>query len=419
MDYFTVSQINAYIKKVIDMDVVLSNIIVKGEISNYKKHYSGHSYFSIKDENSSLKTVMFKSYGDRIKFAPEDGMSVFITGKISVYERDGQYQLYAYDMQPEGIGSLNLAFNQLKEKLEKEGLFDIEKKKQLPKYPKKIGIVTSATGAALQDILNVSKRRYPLCQMVVYPSLVQGENAKYEIVKGIEYFNENKSVDIIITGRGGGSMEDLWAFNEEIVARAIYESEIPLISAVGHETDFTISDFVSDKRAPTPSAAAEIALPAVDAIFENINKMKNDINYKAKIYLSNLEDRITNYIISLSRLNIDKKLEDSLDKAKKLKKELQKNAIYILDRKKIDLDNSKKRLMALDPQNVLDRGYSILLRENIPVSSVNNIEVGMNYLIRLKDGTIKIKAEEIVMKESSNEWNEFWKENKNHWRHIK
>lgn len=248
----TVSQLNRFIKQMMDGTPILNNIWVKGEISNYKQHYSGHCYLTLKDEGGVLKAVMFKSSALRLAFAPENGMKVLARGRVSVYERDGAYQLYIEEMQPDGVGSLHIAYEQLKAKLLEEGLFDEAHKKPLPQYPSTIGVVTATTGAAVRDIINVLSRRYPCAKVLIYPTLVQGEGASAGIVEAIEYFNHQRCADVLIVGRGGGSIEDLWAFNEEATARAIYASEIPIVSAVGHETDFTIADFVADLRAPTP-----------------------------------------------------------------------------------------------------------------------------------------------------------------------
>ena len=261
MTVLTVSQVNTYIKALIDEAAPLKSIYLTGEISNFKRHFpSGHLYFTLKDEKSQIKAVMFKTSASRLRFEPNDGMKVIIRGRISVFERNGEYQIYAEDMQPDGLGALNLAFEQLKEKLYNEGLFDESYKKPLPKYPSKIGVATSSTGSVIQDIKDVCKRRYPICEIVLVQTLVQGASASGDIVKSIKLLDSMEDIDLIIVGRGGGSLEDLWAFNTEEVARAVFECNKPVISAVGHETDTTICDFVADLRAPTPSAAAELAV---------------------------------------------------------------------------------------------------------------------------------------------------------------
>ena len=269
MNVITVTQLNTYIKSILDENPVLKTIYIKGEISNFKHYYkSGHMYLTLKDSNCQLKAVMFSSYASRLKFRPENGMSVICRGRISAYEKDGVYQLYIEDMQPDGIGSLSIAFEQLKEKLEKEGLFDLSHKKSIPKYPQKIGVATSNMGAAIEDIKNIIKRRYPVAELVVAPTIVQGDAAPEDIVKSIKLLDSIDDIDVIIVGRGGGSLEDLWAFNTEIVARAVFECKKPIISAVGHETDFTICDFVADLRAETPSAAAEKAVPDINELMK-------------------------------------------------------------------------------------------------------------------------------------------------------
>ena len=258
---FTVSEVNEYINKLLRGDIILRNLNVEGEISNFKLHSSGHMYFSIKDDNSRLRCVMFRGQSRLLKFLPEEGMKVIVKGYVALYERDGQYQLYIQEMQPAGIGALYLAYEQLKEKLEREGLFYESTKKPLPFLPERIGVVTSPTGAAIRDIISVINRRNPNVEIIIYPVLVQGTESKEQIVEAIDYFNKNNYVDVIIVGRGGGSIEELWSFNEEVVARSIFSSKIPIVSAVGHETDFTIADFVADMRAATPSAAAELVIP--------------------------------------------------------------------------------------------------------------------------------------------------------------
>ena len=262
----TVCELNNYIKDVIDNDMMLNNVYIKGEISNFKNHYSGHMYFTLKDEKSLIKCVMFKSYTGNLDFVPKDGMNVVVLGTVSVFERDGVYQIYVKGMEEDGMGALYKAYEQLKEKLQDEGLFDEKYKKKIPMLPTSIGVVTSSTGAVIRDIINVTTRRFPKVNIKLFPSQVQGKGAAQTIVKAIEYFNFEKNVDLIIVARGGGSLEDLWPFNEEVTARAIFKSEIPIISAVGHETDFTIADFVADLRAPTPSAAGELAVPSLDEV---------------------------------------------------------------------------------------------------------------------------------------------------------
>ena len=267
----TVTELNSYIKRIFDSDRLLGAITVKGEISNLTNHRSGHIYFSLKDEGGQVKAVMFRSYAEKLKFMPEDGMKVIVRCSVSVYPQSGIYQLYVTSMQPDGIGALYLAYEQLKARLEAEGLFSSEFKKEIPAIPERIGVITSPTGAAVRDIINVIGRRFPLAKIYLYPSLVQGDGADGNLIAALDYFDKTKLVDVIIIGRGGGSIEDLWAFNSEWLARKIFECSIPVISAVGHETDFTICDFVSDLRAPTPSAAAELAVPDIRELFLRID----------------------------------------------------------------------------------------------------------------------------------------------------
>jgi len=278
----SVTQLNKYIKGKVDSDEYLNNVLVKGEISNFKHHYTGHMYFTLKDENSLIKCIMFKTYTSHLAFIPKDGMKVVILGTVSVFERDGVYQIYCKAMQDDGIGNLYTAYKELKEKLQKEGLFDKEIKKSIPFMPTVIGVLTSKTGSVIRDIINVSTRRNPNVYIKLFPVPVQGEGAAEKIAEAIRIMNDKKLADVIILARGGGSLEDLWPFNEEIVARAIYNSELPIISAVGHETDFTIADFVADLRAPTPSAAAELAVPDIQEVYKKINNYENRLKQSLK-----------------------------------------------------------------------------------------------------------------------------------------
>lgn len=387
-----VSELNNYIKSVIDNDERLNTVYIRGELSNFKRHYTGHLYFTLKDETSLIKCIMFKSYTTYLNFEPKDGMSVVILGTVSVFERDGVYQIYAKGMEPDGMGALYTAYEQLKEKLSLEGLFDEKYKKPIPVLPKAIGVVTSKTGAVIRDIINVTTRRFPNVNIKLYPSAVQGEGAAETIVKGIEFFNMEKNVDTIIIGRGGGSLEDLWPFNEEITARAIFASELPIISAVGHETDFTIADFVADLRAPTPSAAGELAVPDI-----------NEVKWK----IQNINGRLSNALKKKSD-NLKIKL-DSLKNAKVLKEPLE-----IVHRKMLDTDKYIKdlekvfglkikdnhiklatqmgRLENLSPLKTLMRGYSVV--ENLEGKVINSVEqltTGDVISIRLTDGSKNAK----------------------------
>ena len=382
-----VTQLNMYVKSVLDSDLLMQNVFVVGEISNFTNHYrTGHYYMTLKDENSCIKAVMFRSSNQRLKFMPESGMSVIVRGRVSLYERDGQYQLYIEDMQPDGIGALNLAFEQLKKKLEAEGLFDDAFKKEIPFRSRRIGVVTSATGAVIQDIKNVVSRRYPLAEIILAPVEVQGVNAAPQIAAAIDQFNSGDFADVLIVGRGGGSLEDLWAFNEEIVARAVFRSEIPVISAVGHETDFTICDFVADLRAPTPSAAAELAVPDI----------RDDISFITSALVSN-ENLINKHINTESE-----KLRYICDKLKLLRPvnliDDKMNTVSLLYahslalvESRLDNEISRFRILcakldSLNPIKVLSRGYSIILKDSKIVNSVNEISRGDKIAIKLSDG---------------------------------
>ncbi len=390
----SVSEINSYIKVLMDHDMMLNKVLIKGEISNFKHHYSGHMYLTLKDDKSVIKAVMFKGSNQTLKFKPEDGMKVIVQGKITVYERGGQYQLYIEQMQPDGVGALHIAFEQLKNKLAKEGLFDQSIKKDLPKYPRVIGVVTSATGAAIRDILNVLRRRYPLAEVLIYPVLVQGEQACYQIVEGINYFNKERKVDIIITGRGGGSIEELWAFNEEVVARCIAASDVPVISGVGHETDFTIADFVADMRAPTPSAAAEIAVPSQNELRNKLNHYLSRLMYLMNKELEGKRVRLNNLKQSsyfrnpMDKINQHRLMLDTLDK------NLYNNIILQIGNKKEVFATLCAKLDALSPLAVLSRGYAIAKKmDNKVLKSVNEVKLDEEIDIQLSDGNIFCKVE--------------------------
>ena len=380
----TVSQINGYVKKILDHNIILNNVWIKGEISNFKHHYSGHLYITLKDEGGVLKAVMFRSSAQSLTFEPSDGMKVLARGRISVYEAGGAYQLYIEEMIPDGVGELYIAYEQLKKQLAEEGLFDEVHKKPIPQFPKRVGVVTASTGAAVRDIINVITRRYPMAEIVIYPAQVQGTGAAQSVVRAIEYFNATKEVDTLIVGRGGGRIEDLWAFNEVITARAIYASQIPIISAVGHETDFTIADFVADLRAPTPSAAAEIAVPSMIELRNRINIDQNRIsqNVVGRIESSRLllkrfkmktpKDRIDDYNLKLDSLL--KSMENSLKmKTMTLKRQFAEQTA---------------KLDALSPLQTLSRGYSIPTTEDgTVIRSAEEMKKGMEFTLRLKDGS--------------------------------
>ena len=379
----TVSQINAYVKKILDHNIILNNVWVKGEISNFKHHYSGHIYITLKDEGGLLKAVMFRSAASTLTFEPSDGMKVRARGRVSVYEAGGSYQLYIEEMIPEGVGELYIAYEQLKKQLEEEGLFDSRYKKPIPEYPKAVGVVTASTGAAVRDIINVITRRYPLSEIILYPAKVQGKGAAESVVKAIEYFNATKEVDTLIVGRGGGSIEDLWAFNEEITARAIFKSEIPIISAVGHETDFTIADFVADLRAPTPSAAAEIAVPSAlelkSRIMAGQSRIQNNILGRiegGRLLLNRFKMRTPKDRIDEYNLRVDS-LVRSMENSVKMKT-LALRRSFAAEAAKLD---------ALSPLQTLSRGYSIPTKEDgTVIRSAKEMKSGDEFVLRLKDG---------------------------------
>ncbi|MBQ9599884.1 MAG: exodeoxyribonuclease VII large subunit [Clostridia bacterium] len=374
---------NAYVKKILDHNIILNNVWVKGEISNFKHHYSGHIYITLKDEGGLLKAVMFRSAASTLAFEPSDGMKVRARGRVSVYEAGGSYQLYIEEMIPEGVGELYIAYEQLKKQLEEEGLFDSRYKKPIPEYPKAVGVVTASTGAAVRDIINVITRRYPLSEIILYPAKVQGKGAAESVVKAIEYFNATKEVDTLIVGRGGGSIEDLWAFNEEITARAIFKSEIPIISAVGHETDFTIADFVADLRAPTPSAAAEIAVPSAlelkSRIMAGQSRIQNNILGRiegGRLLLNRFKMRTPKDRIDEYNLRVDS-LVRSMENSVKMKT-LALRRSFAAEAAKLD---------ALSPLQTLSRGYSIPTKEDgTVIRSAKEMKSGDEFVLRLKDG---------------------------------
>ena len=391
----TVTQLNMYVRTLLESTECLKDVYVVGEISNFTNHYkTGHFYFSIKDESGLIRAVMFKTYTGNLKFTPQNGMRVICRGRVSLYERDGQYQMYVSSMQPDGLGALSLAFEQLKEKLQKEGLFDDIHKKPIPKIPLKIGVITSPTGAAFQDVLNVLKRRFPVAKVILFPVLVQGDNAAPQMVKALELCNKHNAADVIIIGRGGGSIEDLWAFNDEALARAIFASRIPVISGVGHETDFTISDFVADLRANTPTAAAELATPD-----------------RAELTLA-LAQKKAYLLTALKRSFGEKRLMlQAIEN-----KQCLKNPLYSVNMHRMELDNIQNRftqsfknrvatdrkifsssvatLHAMSPLAVLARGYSVTLKDNIPITSVKDLQTGDMITVKLNKGSINARVED-------------------------
>ncbi|MEF2095878.1 exodeoxyribonuclease VII large subunit [Bacillus sp. CFBP9009] len=439
--YLSVSALTKYIKRKFDADPHLQNVYIKGEISNFKQHTSGHMYFTLKDEKARLLSVMFAANNKGMKFLPENGMKVLVKGDISLYEAGGQYQLYVKSMAPDGVGDLYLAYEQLKKKLEAAGLFLAEHKKPIPQYPKSVGVITSPTGAALRDILITIKRRYPIARIIVYPALVQGNNAAKSIAKAISMANARAESDVLIVGRGGGSIEELWAFNEEIVAESIYDSDIPVISAVGHETDFTIADFVADMRAPTPTGAAELAVPHLNEILERLMNRKNRLTrsiqeavnfertrltrmersyafrYPHKMYEQKLEqldktmDRLgrtsTRYFMKkrdeLNQLNEILKKQHPEQAVKNAKDELRQHA-KVLRRAMEAIYRQKSQqfvhitatLSALSPLKIMERGYGLVFAEDETlVKSTQQVSKGDKIAVSIKDGTLECEIKEI------------------------
>jgi exodeoxyribonuclease VII large subunit len=386
----TVSALNNYVKKMIDSDFILSNLNIKGEISNFKMHSSGHLYFSLKDEGSKINCIMFKTNAMNLNFLPKDGESVVVKGRVSVYEKDGAYQLYCTEMKQEGIGQLYVAFQELKNKLEKQGLFDISHKRPIPKHPDKIGIITSPTGAAVRDIINVARRRNKAVELVLYPALVQGENASEDIIKGLSILNGMKDIDVIILARGGGSIEELWAFNNEKLAHAVYNSKKPVITGVGHETDFTIVDFVSDMRAPTPSAAAEIAVPSLNVLSDTIEGYKRHLNISMANNLRDINNKISmlnktiethspmNYIANQYNHidNLQNRLLFSINSKLQLKKEKLSKVNAVID--------------AHNPLKVLNKGYALLQETSGKlITEMEQLKNNEEVHITIKEGRAK------------------------------
>ena len=393
--YLTVTALTKYIKYKFDHDYHLEDVLLEGEISNFKHNSRGHFYFTLKDDSAQISATMFVSSARNVKFEPTDGMKVFVRGNVTVYEPSGTYQINVKEMKSSGLGDLYLAYEKLKKELEKEGLFDPIHKKPIPRFPKTIGVITSPTGAAIKDIINTITRRYPLCSVILYPAIVQGTDSKDDVAKQIKKANSDNLCDVLIVGRGGGSIEDLWAFNEKVVAYAIYESNIPIISAVGHEIDFTIADFVSDVRAATPTAAAEIATPNIDTLKQNIayyvdtyTKRINFIIEQDKLKLMNIDKRI-DAKNPLSILDFKKKLLDK--NVEKLNTSISK--IILLKKHNYDLIKSKLDLN--NPLSIMDRGYSISSCNDEIISDVKKVKKDDILTTRLKNGEIVSKVLEV------------------------
>ena len=401
-NYTTVSKINAYIKNMFRQDYVLSRVSVKGEISNCKYHTSGHIYFTLKDEGGTLSAIMFASQAKSLSFHLSDGMQVIVSGRIEVYERDGKYQLYANSIVQDGIGDLYKKFEELKRQFRDMGYFESEYKRPIPYFSKKIGIVTASTGAAIHDIMNISYRRNPYVSLVLYPALVQGEGAASSIVSGIEKL-DTMGMDVIIVGRGGGSIEDLWAFNEECVAEAIFNAKTPIISAVGHETDFTIADFVADLRAPTPSAAAELAVADIHQIENRIAGYEELVNKAFMKVISQKRAVIDNYSMRLKYLNPLSRINEKRITLDRLKERLDDNMSKLLKDYRHKLEVYASRLHGVSPLEKLGQGYSCTQNENgVPVTSVSNISLGDIITTTLKDGEIISQIKEVKNNESFN-----------------
>ena len=394
MEYqaITVTDLNKYIKEKIAGDENLANVLVKGEISNFKLHYTGHMYFTLKDENSLIKCIMFKTYTPHLKFTPKDGMKVMAFGTVSVFERDGVYQLYCKAMQEDGMGSLYTAYEELKAKLEKEGYFDVAHKKKIPFMPKSIGVLTSNTGAVIRDIINVSTRRNPNVYLKLLPVPVQGEGAAEKIAAGIELMNEKKLADVIIIARGGGSLEDLWPFNEEIVAKAIYNSELPVISAVGHETDFTIADFVADLRAPTPSAAAELAVPNIADVELKLNTYQNRFRQALKKKTELMRLRYEKCMNSRVFKDPLQKVNENYMLIDRYVKSIQNSIIAKYKDKKLEAIKLYSKLDALSPLKTLARGYSIAEKDGKIVHKASELKKGDKLTLKFEDGKINTEV---------------------------
>lgn len=416
-NYITIGALNRYLKAIFDRDIHLQEVYLKAEISNFKAHTRGHLYFTLKDETSRINAVMFSSNVSKLNFKPIDGMKVLVKGKVSVYETTGSYQIYVESMEQDGLGNLYVEYEKLKKQLAAEGLFDQTKKKKIPRVPKRIGIVTASTGAAIKDILTTIKRRYPICETILFPSLVQGADAAKNIVKNIEIAN-TYDIDTLIVGRGGGSIEDLWPFNEEIVARAIYNSKVPVISAVGHEIDFTIADFVADLRAPTPTAAAELAVPNIETINTYIDNAISRSTISINNYISTKQHTLSNLVNSyilkkptsmyeIKEQNLDY-LIDNLNK--EMKKIIENNKInlfklsnsYVLTNPDIiykyksqNLEHIINKLEVLNPMNTLKRGYSIVKKDNSVISDINDLKEEDIININIKNGIINAKVIEV------------------------
>ena len=397
MNVISVSKLNELVKMLIEDCQPLRNIYVSGEISNFTHYYrSGHMYFTLKDEKSQIKAVMFSSYAAKLRFKPENGMKVICRGRLAVYEKNGEYQIYAEDLQPDGLGALNLAFEQLKMKLFSEGVCSDEVKKSLPLYPKKIGVATSNIGAAVEDIKNITKRRYPLAELVIVPTIVQGAFASADIVKSIEFLDSMGDVDVIIVGRGGGSIEDLWAFNTEEVARAVIACKTPVVSAVGHETDYTICDFVADLRAPTPSAAAELVCPDILSLINYVDGLKKQLDYSVNSKINDESIRLDELSSSYALADYSEVIKTFEDNVSVLMDRMNDEYQYSLETKGNTFAVLVEKLSALSPLAVLARGYSICEKNGRVVKNINEVKANECLDVKMNGGNAVCKVLEVT-----------------------
>jgi exodeoxyribonuclease VII large subunit len=395
----TVAEVNEYIKNLMENDSGLNNLYVKGEISNFTNHKTGHFYFTVKDDKSVLRAVMFGG-ASKVKFMPENGMKVILYGRIASFVPRGEYQINCEDMEPDGVGSLYLAYEQLKAKLEGEGLFDRRNKKALPKTPLKIGIITSPTGAAVRDMINVITRRFSMAKIILFPVEVQGAKSPQQLASGIKYFNAQKSADVIIIGRGGGSIEDLWGFNDDNLARVIFSSQIPVISAVGHETDFTICDFVADLRAPTPSAAAELAVPDTGELKKQIQNVEKRMELTLVNKINHYRERIKNYENRKVLKNPSSPIDDARMQVLHAEKSLLSQMQIILSNKRAGFAAHSSKLEALNPLSIVTRGYSVAYSNGKIVKKLNDIKIDAEINIKLSDGFVNAKVTEKIKNKS-------------------
>lgn len=396
-EILTVSQLNRYVKSVLDGDFRLKDLFLRGEISNYTRHYrSGHLYFTLKEGGSAVKAVMFAGYAQELAFEPENGMAVILRCSVSLYERDGSYQIYVYEMQPDGRGALQVAFEQLYRKLQVQGLFDETNKKPIPRFAQRIGVVTSETGAALQDILNILSRRCPMAQVVFAPALVQGREAPDSLIAALQALDEWGKCDVIIIGRGGGSMEDLWCFNDERLVRQIVACHTPIISAVGHETDFTLCDYAADLRAPTPSAAAELASVKMEQLEERLEILADRTKRAAGHCLAQKEQQLQRLSLQLTHLTPERRLQEYAEKLQNLWNMIQSSEKSVIIKKQEALRLQSARLQALDPMARLAGGYSMVLKDGRVLSSIQQVQEGDHLQVRLHDGTLRVVTEEVT-----------------------